>query len=842
MTIQGLINKIFRANQTQNNTVSWSGSNGLKSIQEDIVDTIRQRTFFTVPTTADLLNQGFSNAVLCYVQDNAFYRWEPSGIPNGTTIFPANDGGVWVQETIGDTDGTVTSIGLSMPAAFTVANSPVTTSGVIGVTAAGTSAQYIKGDGTLGTLPTSLISGSGTTNYVSKWSNTTTLTDGIIYDNGTYTGIGTTNPLARVHIKVPANNPQRGVLCLETTNAGANPFQSFWSNNAWVGYIDVHQNYFNIQSITNGLINLNPSGGNVTVGSVTNAGFKFDVIGTFRATSTTTLTSLSGAGTRMVVADAAGILSTQAVPTGTVTGSGTTNYVSKWSSSSSLTNSLIYDDGTNVGIGTTSPIGKLDVDSTGYSIYANNSSGNRIVKLGTQSSSGEPAIQATLSNGTPRYLLINPDGGNVLIGTTTDNGAKLQVNGLSYFGSDMFTYNNGGIFFSGMSSYGSGIFQNPSNSLILKAGSVDRLSITSTGNVGIGTLSPNFASAGRTVLDINGSSNTLLCFSAGGTPQSYLYQAGGDLNISNEVSGAIKFYTSGSERMRVVAGGNVLIGTATDAGYKLDVNGTGRFQNNLTLTNGGNIGMYISRGTSTSSNSIIWQTASTFDWFLGSSPLGTSTSDLSLYSYGTSSVVLNIARSTGVFTLSSLSGSGTRMVVADSSGILSTQTIPVVTAKSYGAWQTNTTQTAAVNNTGYGVKFDIGDITGHGVVIQPDGLGNNTLIKFVNAGTYNIQFSFQFQNADNQLHDVSIWLRKNGTTTAADVAGSGGFVSVPNSHGGTPGHCIVAWNYFVEANAADFFQLVWSTNNATNVTMEFYPAGSPPPSSASAILTVNQVD
>ena len=36
MTIQGLINKIFKANQTPNNTVSWSGVNGLKSIQEDI--------------------------------------------------------------------------------------------------------------------------------------------------------------------------------------------------------------------------------------------------------------------------------------------------------------------------------------------------------------------------------------------------------------------------------------------------------------------------------------------------------------------------------------------------------------------------------------------------------------------------------------------------------------------------------------------------------------------------------------------------------------------------------------------------------------------------------------
>jgi hypothetical protein len=174
MTIQGLINKIFRANQTQTNTVSWSGSNGLKTIQEDIVETIRQRTFFTVPTAADLVNQGFNNAVLCYVQDQAFFRWQAQGIPNGTTIFPANDGGVWVQETVGDTDGTVTSIGITAPAAFTVTNSPVTTSGVIDIAANGTSAQYIKGDGTLGTLPTPT---GGTVTNVSALTLNTSGTD-----------------------------------------------------------------------------------------------------------------------------------------------------------------------------------------------------------------------------------------------------------------------------------------------------------------------------------------------------------------------------------------------------------------------------------------------------------------------------------------------------------------------------------------------------------------------------------------------------------------------------------------------------------------------------------------
>jgi hypothetical protein len=43
------------------------------------------------------------------------------------------------------------------------------------------------------------------------------------------------------------------------------------------------------------------------------------------------------------------------VGTGTVTGTGTTNYVPKWSSSTALTDSSIFDNGTSVGIGTATP-------------------------------------------------------------------------------------------------------------------------------------------------------------------------------------------------------------------------------------------------------------------------------------------------------------------------------------------------------------------------------------------------------------------------------------------------------------------------------------------------------
>jgi hypothetical protein len=51
----------------------------------------------------------------------------------------------------------LTSVGLSMPSAFTVTNSPLTSNGTISISGAGTTAQYIRGNGTLATTDTSMI-------------------------------------------------------------------------------------------------------------------------------------------------------------------------------------------------------------------------------------------------------------------------------------------------------------------------------------------------------------------------------------------------------------------------------------------------------------------------------------------------------------------------------------------------------------------------------------------------------------------------------------------------------------------------------------------------------------
>jgi len=61
--------------------------------------------------------------------------------------------------------GTVTSVGLSMPAAFTVSNSPVTSAGTLTVVGAGTATQYVRGDGTLGDFPSGGGGGGSSVSY-----------------------------------------------------------------------------------------------------------------------------------------------------------------------------------------------------------------------------------------------------------------------------------------------------------------------------------------------------------------------------------------------------------------------------------------------------------------------------------------------------------------------------------------------------------------------------------------------------------------------------------------------------------------------------------------------------
>jgi hypothetical protein len=83
--------------------------------------------------------------------------------------------------------------------------------------------------------------------------------------------------------------------------------------------------------------------------------------------------------------------------------SGTTNYISKFTGSNSIGNSQIYDNGTNLGVGNTSPSYKLDVSGTGRFTSdltvqgTGNSSFAGKVGIGTTSPNHELVVQGASS-------------------------------------------------------------------------------------------------------------------------------------------------------------------------------------------------------------------------------------------------------------------------------------------------------------------------------------------------------------------------------------------------------------------------------------------------------------
>lgn len=113
-------------------------------------------------------------------------------------------------------------------------------------------------------------------------------------------------------------------------------------------------------------------------------------------------------------------------------------------------------------------------------------------------------------------------------------------------------------------------------------------------------------------------------------------------------------------------------------------------------------------------------------------------------------------------------------------------------------------------------------------------------ITFAHAGTYNVQWSGQFDNSSNSAQDVSVWLRKNNVDPG--VVGSTGLIAVPASHGGVNGHTISGWNFVFTVAANDYYEFMWSTTS-TAVSVQTYPVATSParPSTAGLVLTVTPV-
>ena len=297
-----------------------------------------------------------------------------------------------------------------------------------------------------------------------------------------------------------------------------------------------------------------------------------------------------------------------------VDGSGTANYVSKWSDADTITNSVIYESSGNIGIGTNSPVNKLDVvgninvndtsffryngdtgligSGTGISggtstqlgiraandiLFATGGATERMridasgrVGIGTSSPAGKldiSASQADTSGITGALNITNNVSGNVVNAiqtAATTNACFYRAQQVSAGADDQY-------FFLGQTGNGAAITTN--KVLITTNGAA-----TFSGNVGIGgtpsyeldiqSTSPVLRIKNTTAPTAGGTSSLLFegINNFSGVSQSFI----NSIQAGNSGATSLAFGTSGSvdatatERMRITSTGRVTISSADD--------------------------------------------------------------------------------------------------------------------------------------------------------------------------------------------------------------------------------------------------------------------------------------
>jgi hypothetical protein len=334
--------------------------------------------------------------------------------------------------------------------------------------ASGTTSQYIRGDGTLATFP----SLTGFVPYTGATANVDLGTHTILAQNATISSSGSGNTATITHSSGSG-------IALNITKGG--------------------------------------NGEGLYINKTSGSGNAATIIGTLNAT---TLVKSGGLSTEYLKAD--GSVSTLTNP---ITGTGTTNYLPKFTGATTLGNSLIWDNGTTIGINTTSVNSneKLRID------------GGRLVVLG-----GTDVYQLKLAynNATAGFWLGSP-----------------SANALSF-------YNDAG---------------------------TERARFDASGNLGLGVtpnawdlgqriLQINSSSIGGT------SSNLALAFNNYFNGTNSLYINNGFASFYNQTSGQHIWYNAPSgtagnaitftQAMTLFSTGNLVVNSTTDSGEKLQVTGT----------------------------------------------------------------------------------------------------------------------------------------------------------------------------------------------------------------------------------------------------------------------------
>ncbi len=152
----------------------------------------------------------------------------------------------------------------------------------------------------------------------------------------------------------------------------------------------------------------------------------------------------------------------------------------------------------------------------------------------------------------------------------------------------------------------------------------------------------------------------------------------------------------------------------------------------------------------------------------------------------------------------------------------------------YGSFYDTTTVTL-IQSTATAIPLGVTDFS-DGISIT-----DGSRITFSSSGKFNIAFSTQLLKEDNGTDTVTIWLCKGsngGSCTNVPWSGTNLYLV------GADARYVAAWNFFVNAQSGDYYQLMISSSGTTLKTKILStPASTLPnrPEVPGTILTVNQV-